>query len=380
MTPFTSDLCNFRLMKKQNSPQYYHDYLQLDKVLSSQQLVSKELEQEAHDEMLFIIIHQVYELWFKQILHELDSIISAFNRNSVRESHIGIAVNRLDRIIEIQKILIDQIHVLETMTPMDFMDFRDLLIPASGFQSIQFRLLENKLGLNESRRFSYGEGGYKSYITTAHKTVIAESESVPSLFDLIEKWLERTPFLQFQDFNFWEQYRSAVQDMLASDKQHIEKNERLAEDAKQIHLKEYEKTEKMFAALFDQNEHDALIEQKERRLSYQATQAALLIYLYRDRPILHNPFKLLSKLVDVDELFTAWRYRHALMVTRMIGRKIGTGGSTGSSYLKKTAEHHRIFEDLSNLTTFLIPRSALPELPNQILKNLGFYYDSGDQT
>jgi tryptophan 2,3-dioxygenase len=97
--------------------------------------------------------------------------------------------------------------------------------------------------------------------------------------------------------------------------------------------------------------------------------------LYRDRPILHNPYKLLSRLVDMDELLTTWRYRHALMVTRMIGRKIGTGGSTGFSYLKETAERHRVFEDIAHLTTFLIPRSALPQLPDNILRNLGFYYN-----
>ncbi len=364
-------------MKKQNSPQYYHDYLKLDRILDSQHLLSKELGEEAHDEMLFIIVHQVYELWFKQILHELDSVITAFDRDTVKESHIGIAISRLDRIIEIQKILIDQIHVLETMTPMDFLDFRDLLIPASGFQSVQFRVLENKLGLEEDRRFAYGRGDYKSYVTAEHKSQIDEAEESPSLFNLLEKWLERTPFLEFENFNFWEQYRSAVDDMLASDRSHIEENEQLSEAEKQIHLKEYAVTEKKFDALFNQDKHNELIEKREHRLSYKATQAALLILLYRDQPILHNPYKLLNKLVDVDELLTTWRYRHALMVIRMIGRKIGTGGSTGSSYLKETAERHRVFEDLANLTTFLIPRSALPVLPDHIIRSLGFYYDAG---
>ena len=132
----------------------------------------------------------------------------------------------------------------------------------------------------------------------------------------------------------------------------------------------------MFDAVFDKKKHDDLVNKNERRLSHKATQAALLILLYRDRPILHSPYKLLSKLMDVDELLTTWRYRHTLMVTRMIGRKIGTGGSTGSSYLKETAERHRIFADYGNLTTFLIPRSSLPKLPDEIIRNLGFYYNS----
>lgn len=366
-------------MKKQNSPQYYHDYLQLNRILNSQKLLSRELGNEAHDEMLFIIVHQIYELWFKEMLHELDSVNAAFNRETVRESHIGLAVNRLNRIIEIQKILISQIQVLETMTPLDFMDFRDLLIPASGFQSVQFRLLENKLGLEESQRYSYGRSNYKSYVTEKHKEVIDESEQSISLFKLIETWLERTPFLEFENFNFWEKYNTAVHNMLTSDRRHIEENKQLSDEEKHIHLGEYEKTEKMFDALFSEDKHKQLIKKKEHRLSYKATQAALLILLYRDRPILHNPYKLLNKLVDVDELLTTWRYRHALMVARMIGRKIGTGGSTGSNYLKETADRHRIFEDIANLTTFLIPRSALPRLPEHILRNLGFYYDKGEE-
>ena len=124
---------------KPRPPQYYQEYLNLKKILNSQHLISKDYGNPAHDEMLFIIIHQIYELWFKQILFELDSVIEIFSKDEIQESHIGTSVSRLDRIIEIQKILIDQIHVLETMTPMDFLDFRDFLIPASGFQSVQFR-------------------------------------------------------------------------------------------------------------------------------------------------------------------------------------------------------------------------------------------------
>ena len=116
----------------------YADYLNLENILNSQKLKSAEQGKPAHEEMLFIVIHQVYELWFKQILHELDSILNTFNQNSIEESDVSLAVLRLDRIIEIQKILIDQIRVLETMTAMDFLEFRDYLFPSSGFQSAGF--------------------------------------------------------------------------------------------------------------------------------------------------------------------------------------------------------------------------------------------------
>ena len=125
-------------------PLNYSDYLKLDDILNSQKLKSAERGTPAHDEMLFIIIHQVYELWFKQLIHELDSVLLIFNKESVLESDVSLAVSRLDRVIEIQKILIDQVRVLETMTAMDFLEFRDDLFPSSGFQSAQFRKLENK--------------------------------------------------------------------------------------------------------------------------------------------------------------------------------------------------------------------------------------------
>ena len=92
---------------------------------------------------------------------------------------------------------------------------------------------------------------------------------------------------------------------------------------------------------------------------------------------LHLPYRLLTLLMDVDEHFTTWRYRHALMVHRMIGTKIGTGGSSGHDYLRQTAERHKVFSDLFNLSTFFIPRSRLPELPEAVRQKLGFHYVEG---
>ena len=151
--------------------------------------------------MLFIIIHQSYELWFKQIIHELDSILYLFNKDIIEESTVSIAVQRLNRIIEIQKVLIDQIRVLETMTAMDFLEFRDALFPSSGFQSAQFRLLENKFGLQEDNRIGYGENSYKNAIISSELEQVEKSELEFSLFQLIEIWLERTPFLSFEGFD-----------------------------------------------------------------------------------------------------------------------------------------------------------------------------------
>ncbi|HTC81252.1 MAG TPA: tryptophan 2,3-dioxygenase family protein, partial [Acidimicrobiia bacterium] len=125
-------------------PVYYWSYLHLDQLLSAQVPLS---DPPAHDEVLFIVVHQAFELWFKQILFELDAVLAVMGQDVVAEKDMGEVVAHLMRITRIQRLLTDQIEVLETMTPLDFLEFRDVLIPASGFQSVQFRLIENKLGL-----------------------------------------------------------------------------------------------------------------------------------------------------------------------------------------------------------------------------------------
>ncbi len=359
---------------KRTTPLYYGDYLQLGKLLDTQHPESAKHGTPAHDEMLFIIVHQVYELWFKQILHEMDSVISTFSKDYVDEKHVGVSVHRLRRITEIQKLLIDQLDVLETMTALDFLEFRDVLYPASGFQSYQFRLIENRLGMAPEQRLLYNKEAYYTHLSGNHQQVVKETEQEPSIFSLVERWLERTPFLDFQGFSFWEHYRKAVEDMLNADREAILSNTIATEEEKQRQLAEVDSNHENFSALIDEKKHNELRAQRKRRLSHKATQAALLIELYRDEPILHIPFGLLTALMDIDENFTTWRYRHALMAHRMIGNKIGTGGSTGYNYLKATVDKYKVFVDLFNLSTFLIPRSRLPELPDEVRKHLGFYY------
>lgn len=361
-------------MAKPHAPLYYPDYLQLDRLLDCQHLESADYGDVAHDEMLFIITHQAYELWFKQILWELDAVRALFKQVAVAEKAVGRAVSHLIRIVEIQRVIIGQIDVLETMTPLDFLDFRDFLIPASGFQSLQFRLLENKLGIHPAQRLSIDKTPYEARFAERDRVALKTSEQEPSLFNLLDDWLGRTPFLQFGAFDFWDEYRKAVDVMLAKDRGLIEQNPMFTPEKRASQLKMLTDTEAQFDALFDRTTYESLREAGSFRLSHQALQAALLINLYRDEPILHLPFRLLSVLMDIDENFTKWRYRHALMVLRMIGRKIGTGGSSGHDYLRQTAEQHRVFTDLFSLSTFFIPRSSLPDLPPNVRAAMGFQF------
>ena len=133
----------------------YGGYLKIKELTALQQLHT---DPPQHDETLFIIIHQVYELWFKELLHEIDAIIERLDRDEPLLAH-----RLLRRCIEIQRVLVSQIAVLETMTPMDFLAFRDHLMPASGFQSVQFRELEFVSGLKDRRYLANYEPGTEEY-------------------------------------------------------------------------------------------------------------------------------------------------------------------------------------------------------------------------
>lgn len=132
-------------------------------------------------------------------------------KSAMDERHSLLIISRLGRIVLILKLLVDQFMILESMTPLDFMAFRDFLTSASGFQSLQFRLLENKLGISCGNRVKYNKQHYRQVFKDdeAVKRII-ESETEPSLFELVEKWLQRTPGLDVASFNFWPKYCYSV--------------------------------------------------------------------------------------------------------------------------------------------------------------------------
>uniref|UniRef100_I3MLQ4 Tryptophan 2,3-dioxygenase n=1 Tax=Ictidomys tridecemlineatus TaxID=43179 RepID=I3MLQ4_ICTTR len=302
----------------------YGDYLQLDKVLNAQELQSEIKGNKIHDEHLFIITHQAYELWFKQILWELDSVREIFQNGHVRdERNMLKVVTRMHRVVVILKLLVQQFSVLETMTALDFNDFREYLSPASGFQSFQFRLLENKIGVLQSMRVPYNRRHYRDNFKGEDNELLLKSEQEKTLLKLVEAWLERTPGLEPLGFNFWGK---------------LEKN--------------------IIKGL-----EEEFIKIQERRLSYKALQGALMIYFYREEPRFQVPFQLLTFLMDIDSLMTKWRYNHVCVVHRMLGSKAGTGGSSGYQYLRSTvSDRYKVFVDLFNLSTYLVPRHWIPKM------------------
>lgn len=357
-------------------PVYYGDYLQLPKILNAQAPESAKYGPAAHDETLFIIIHQTYELWFKQILHELDSVRDIMLKAFVPSTDLSVIKSRLERITKIQQILIDQIQVMETMTTLDFMEFRDYLVPASGFQSLQFRLVEATLGIKAHHRMEVEKQFFTSRLTPEDRSKLTETENKISIFELLEAWLERMPFKLHGEFDFWGEYSKAVKLMLKQDREIISTNPGLNDTTRAMELRNLGITEETFNTLLDSNLYDKMRAEGKVRLSQKAMLSAVFIYLYRDYPALQMPFNILNALVEVDEKFTTWRYRHAIMVQRILGTKIGTGGSSGHEYLKSTTERNRAFIDLFNLATFLIPKNMIPKLPSTLQGQLDIVYDS----
>jgi tryptophan 2,3-dioxygenase len=263
----------------------YGSYLRVPQLLSLQQTLS---DPPHHDETLFIIIHQVYELWFKQMLHEVDAVIRCLEAGDTR-----LATRLARRLIEIQRVLLQQIPVLETMTPPDFMQFRDHLNPASGFQSYQFRALEFRSGLKEPR------------FLDLHR-------QVPEALAMLRQALD-SPSLR----DAWEaQLRARGLDY--------------PEIAPEI----------------PDAEPPAAREKK--------TEARMrsLLKVYSGQDSLYDLYILAEALIEYDENFLLWRQHHVLMVERMIGMKAGTGGSEGVGYLRTTLGR-KCFPDLWAVRTHI---------------------------
>ncbi len=343
--------------------QYYGTYLGVDELLALQKPVSlKDGKIQAHDEMLFIIVHQAYELWFKQILHELRACCEVLRKPTADDNgpDMNVVAHRLKRVVEIWKLLNHQVDVLETMTPLDFLDFRSHLEGASGFQSKQFRQIESTLGLKMENRFrpdyykhtdvgGFNEQDYKD---------ITEAEKLPSLLRLVEQWLERMPFFDdsfWTDWGeekgdadrpkFWRRYRKLYGESLS------------ARDDKPDLLGKFD---------------DMFFKTGAGDFSPGSLRAALFIMLYRDEPLFRLPFAILNALIEIDEQLANFRYRHLQMVRRMIGTRVGTGGSSGEQYLQGAVNKNYIYKELAGIITFLIERRSLPELPAQLRKALRF--------
>lgn len=341
---------------------YYSEYIELDKILNSQHPRSFEAMEDGNDEMLFIIIHQAYELWFKQIIFELDLARNVFIKGDINDNSADMSnvVHKLKRIGKILELINQQVGVLETMTALDFLEFRNVLLPASGFQSKQFRLIEAKLGLKMEQRYKteYYKHTRRGSLSESDLQEVNQAESESTLKELIIQWLERMPYL---DERYWKEYEPVTESTFEDrhkfwvDYQNAYQNSLSKSEVGR--LKEFDKV------FFDEGRGD---------ISPSAMRAALFITIYRDLPIFQFPFELLNTLSEIDELLSNWRYRHFMMVRRMIGIRIGTGGTSGAGYLEGTLSQHYAFREMTEVATFLIERSKRPALPTALKEKASF--------
>ncbi|MBE2280231.1 MAG: tryptophan 2,3-dioxygenase [Ignavibacteriaceae bacterium] len=371
---------------KKESPLYYADYLELDKILTAQHPKSASLlTNPSHDETLFIIVHQAFELWFLQIIHELKSVIDILAKAGIDDNsdEMGKIVQRLDRVVRIIKLMNSQFEILETMQPLDFLEFRGLINPSSGFQSKQFRLIEAMLGLQINNRHMpehyKNTGTHHGGFSQEDYDEISEAENSLTLLQGLKKWLNRMPFF---DKDLWSHYQPIYpynrigDNKFASDyfniydqlqrelRDNILLIENINENAKQKAVEGYINSIDTFKTLF--------IEKGTDTFSANELITAMFIMLYRQSPMLRLPFAFINSLVEIDELLSTWRYKHYLIVRKMIGSKVGTGGSIGAAYLLGALQKNNVFSDITLLATYFLERDKLPVLPKELKETLNF--------
>jgi len=339
---------------------YYPSYLKLDAILSSQKCLSLLESKPAHDEMLFIITHQALELWMKQLHHELDSILDVLGNSSLDHQGLAMVLHRLERITKVQDLMRAHFTVLETMTPLDFLDFRDALIPASGFQSLQFKQLEKKLGIASAQPDALKK--YSKEVLDNHDQASLEKPCF-SLFEGIQAWLERNPFLKFDGYDFETSFLGMVTDV-------FDQETSRAEDPPFKRAKDDTEESKNIKDLKSKFQKD--LSETNKGLSKKAFLSALFIHYYRDQALLHLPYQILRTLVEIDQKHVRWKQRHLSLVRMMIGFKTGTGGTSGQGYLHRSIEASTIFPKLISIPSYMTSRQNLVPLPEHVSKALSF--------
>ena len=340
----------------------YGNYLQLQTLLNLQ----GEERDVSNDEMHFIIVHQTFELWFKQVIKELSALRDILSKEIVPEEDIPHAVNHLGRTSEIFRLMESQWNVLETLTPQGFLAFRDGLGTASGFESFQTREFEILLGLKNEDRL-WGMDPIETFRKLAPNSdwdasilaKLEDAQAKPSLFDALMGWLVRTPIMGSS-------YGSEGDEMAIEGyvNAHLSAHQAICEDAASRMIGYgggggSDKVAARFAAT-----HEAAVEfLKPDGKPNRARAGLLFIESYRELPLLAWPRKLIDAIVELEESIVKWRHSHARMVERIMGRRIGTGGSSGVDYLDETSKY-RIFKDLWAVRTILIKPQSRPTLIN----------------
>lgn len=352
----------------------YWDYIRVEPLLALQGGLDDDEGALTDHEVVFITVHQVFELWFKLILRELVSLRDLLGAEYVPEDRMATAVRGLDRIVRILRVANQHWEVVESLNTRDYLDFRDKLFPASGFQSGQMREMEILMGLEDEARVGLGaEGRWREALkgldgaaSETLRRVEARLEDRPSLKQAVDGWLYRTPIRGSTPADDGD---DAIVDGFVADYLDRVREGLLAT------------MDERLDARMEERERAAVRERYQREIAsaeqwldpgdprHRRVRAAILfIESYRALPMLSLPRELLDGLVEMEQALLIFRQRHARMVERVIGRRVGTGGTSGVRYLDETALAYRVFEDLWEARTFLLAAQDLPPLENP-----GFY-------
>lgn len=254
------------------------------------------------------------------------------------------------------------------------------LVPASGFQSLQFRKIETLFGLQMEKRAKYQQNVFKAYLSQKDIEDLERVEKMPTLFDAVQRWLERVPTVNMGSYDFWKDFAAAAHKMIEDRRAEIKVDPSLNDTDKTSLLEACDKNWEAFDQILDEKAYEQLRTEGHRRMTHKALKGAVMIHMYRHEPLFNLPYQFLMLATEVDLNWVKWRHEHLSMVQRIIGMKVGTGGSSGYQYLRSTIhDSYKVFLDLFALPTYLLPRSHIPTLPEEVARQLTFTINANNK-
>ncbi|MEC9047214.1 MAG: tryptophan 2,3-dioxygenase family protein [Planctomycetota bacterium] len=356
----------------------YWDYVRVEELLGLQRGVDASEEDLSNDEVRFIVIHQIDELWFKLVLRELAAARDLFAQELVPEDALAGAAQNLKRVTICFELAAQHFRLMETMRTQDYLTFRDKLNPASGFQSAQMREIEILMGLDDAERIPFGkEGSYLDALknddgtpSSAHARVTARLADQPTLKEAVYGWLQRTPIngsapgaAGDEDVvAAWsESYYQGHGQLHDRALQHAVRMQALSPEDESRLRSRYDGQLRGARRHLDADDAPAELRAFTRRLRA----AILFVDSNRSLPLLSWPGAIIDGLIECEQAMLAFRQRHARMVERVIGRRVGTGGSDGVAYLDQTALEYRVFTEIWAGRTLLLPPELSPPPQSQ---------------
>jgi tryptophan 2,3-dioxygenase len=354
----------------------YWDYIRVEELLGLQGGLDGDESKLSNHEVLFITVHQVYELWFKLALREIVAVRDVFRQNPVPDVQLSAGVRSLKRITTIFEQAVSHFKVVETLTTRDYLEFRDQLIPASGFQSAQIREIELLLGLDDARRVPLGK--QKSFMEALHgeggspspalRRVEKRLHDRPTVKEALYEWLTRTPIYggahsEEGTIHFLKSFLAAHRKDAAARLERAVKVTATPVEADEVRARYEREMANAESFLFAEDDPTADAETKRRRRDVRA--AVVFLESYRELPRLAWAREVIDSVIEMEQAMILWRQRHARMVERVIGRRVGTGGSAGVDYLDETALKYRIFVDLWGVRALLLRAPILPAVEHE---------------